>query len=158
MRYCHHTARLLVRYTAIVAASALGLPATVASAQDIAPATTDQTGAMIARAKQVFGPPPPRPRCGTRTSADEIVVCAPADSAEFRVQSTRETDPSSHEALYDGLPRAPQLDRGSCKGQAGCISVGWAPPPVYMVDLKTIPEAPAGSDADKVAKGEMRDR
>ncbi|MDE2595787.1 MAG: hypothetical protein KGL44_02795 [Sphingomonadales bacterium] len=131
------------------------LPAASAEAQQ---ATDDRTGAMIAREKQVFGPPAPKPRCGTRSSAGEIVVCAPDDGKQWRVPSTAESDPTSREALRDGLPRAPQLDRGSCRGQPGCIIGGWAPPPVYMIDLAAIPEAPAGSDADKVAKGEMQDR
>ena len=136
--------------TALLAASAAP-----AAAQDAADA---RTATMIARQKQVFGPPPPKPRCGVRSSDGEIVVCAPDDGAQWRVPSTADSDPTSRAALRDGMPRAPQLDRGSCRGQPGCIVGGWAPPPVYMIDLDSIPEAPEGSDADKVAKGEMQDR
>ena len=103
---------------------------------------------------------PEQPACpgGAEGGDNDIVVCAREDSAQWRVRSSRETDPLSRESLRDGLPRAPQLDRGSCKGQPGCMIGGWVPPPVYYIDLKAIPEAPAGSDADKVAKGEMADR
>ena len=103
---------------------------------------------------------PEQPACpgGAEGGDNDIVVCAREDSAQWRVRSSRETDPLSRESLRDGLPRAPQLDRGSCKGQPGCMVGGWVPPPVYYIDLKAIPEAPAGSDADKVAKGEMADR
>lgn len=133
-----------------------------ATAQEAAPAAaTDPTGARVDAAieqqKKVFGPPNPRKNCGVPDAKGEIVVCA-TDNKEFRVQSSAELDPNSHEALYDGLPRAPQLDRGSCKGQAGCVGFGWAPPPIYYIDLKEIPEAPAGSDADLIAKGEKAER
>lgn len=99
-----------------------------------------------------------RSSCGGEPG--EIVVCA-RRVGDQRVPSTAESDPSSRAARRannNGVPRAPQLDRGSCKGQAGCNIGGWAPPPVYMVDLATLPEAPEGSDADKIAKGELADR
>ena len=126
-----------------------------ASAQDAADSKVD---AMVTTARAAYGPYLTKPRCGAGSgNGDEIVVCA-TDNKEFRVSPTSETDPDSHEALYDGLPRAPQLDRGSCRGQPGCIIGGYAPPPVYYIDLKAIPDAPAGSDAEKVAKGELQDR
>ena len=115
----------------------------------------DRTAELIARERQVFGPPE-RKRCPTENTG-EIVVCA-TDQSRFRIPPTRETDPASRAALRDGLPRAPQLDRGSCKGQPGCMVGGWAPPPLYLIDLEAIPTPPPGSDAEKVANGEMRDR
>lgn len=134
------------------------LPSAPAHAQD----TNDidaRVAAMIANAGEAYRAAPEQPTCGGSDGGDnEIVVCGREDSAKWRVKSTRETDPTSREALHDGLPRAPQLDRGSCRGQPGCMIGGWAPPPVYYIDMKAIPEAPAGSDADKVAKGEMADR
>lgn len=126
-----------------------------ALAQEAAPGPTAEQA--IEQQKKVFGPPNTRRTCGVPDSSGDIVVCA-TDSKEFRVQSSAELDPTSHEALYDGLPRAPQLDKGSCKGQAGCVGFGWAPEPIYYIDLKAIPEAPAGSDADLIAKGEKAER
>lgn len=112
---------------------------------------------MITGTKEQYRVPPERDPCGNAAGEGEIVVCALRDNERHRV-SPSSSDPGSAAALRDGLPRAPQLDRGSCRGQAGCVVGGWAPPPLYIIDLKAIPEAPEGSDADKVARGEMRDR
>lgn len=95
--------------------------------------------------------------CGKPGSDGEIVVCAQDDS-QFRALSSAEADPKSPQALDDGRLHAPDFSGGSCEGEFGCITGGWAPPPVYMIDLKAIPEPPPGSDADKVAKGQMRAR
>jgi len=137
------------------------LPAAMAHAQagNEADAIDARVAAMVANAGESYRAAPEQPSCGGSGGGDnDIVVCGREDSARWRVKSSRETDPTSRESLRDGVPRAPQLDRGSCKGQAGCMIGGWAPPPIYYIDLKAIPEAPAGSDADKVAKGEMADR
>lgn len=126
-----------------------------ALAQEAKPGPTAEQA--IEQQKKVYGPPNARRSCGAPDASGDIVVCA-TDSKEFRVQSSAELDPNSHEALYDGLPRAPQLDKGSCKGQPGCFVGGWAPEPIYYIDLKAIPEAPPGSDADLIAKGEKAER
>ncbi len=90
-------------------------------------------------------------RCAGLDANGEILVCGKDDGSDVRV-------PDDEARTDDGLPRAPQLDRGSCKGKPGCITGGWAPPPIYYVDVKAIPLPPKGSDAEKVAKGELRDR
>lgn len=105
--------------------------------------------------RQAYGPPNPRrTNCGVPDANGDIVVCAP-DNSEFRVESSRELDPDSHDALYDGVPRAPQLDRGYC---AECVHFGWVPPPVLYIDVAALPAAPAGSDAERVANGEIPER
>lgn len=112
----------------------------------------------IAITQEMYGAPPARRRCESSGGDDAIVVCAPDRGEDLRVPSTSQSDPTSSEArreLDNGVPRAPQLDRGSCRGQPGCVVGGWAPPPIYVIDVKAIPEAPEGSDADKIAKGEM---
>lgn len=117
---------------------------------------------MVERAKAAYGPlAPQRPKnCGSQDKNGEIVVCAPDDGKQWRVPSTSESDPNSRQATRTGMPRAPQLDRGSCKGkgQVGCIGLGGRAREIYMIDLKSIPETPKGSDAEKVANGEMADR
>jgi hypothetical protein len=131
-----------------------------------APAAAQETGVraeqMVERARAAYGPlAPQRPKnCGTQDKSGEIVVCAPEDGKQWRVPSTSESDPASRQATRTGMPRAPQLDRGSCKGkgQLGCIGVGGRAREIYMIDLKSIPETPKGSDAEKVANGEMSDR
>lgn len=112
----------------------------------------------IAITQEMYGAPPPRRRCESSGGDDAIVVCAPDRGEDLRVPSTSQSDPGSREARRErenGMPRAPQLDRGSCRGQPGCVVGGWAPPPIYVIDVKAMPEAPEGSDADKIAKGEM---
>lgn len=134
------------------------LPAPVAAeATSADPAALDEAvAARLDAAKQVYGIPDPRLRCRPKPGSDEIVVCR--DSGEdLVVPSTSESDPDSlaaRRALNGGVPRAPQFDRGSCRGKPGCITGGWAPPPVYYVDVTRLPEAPEGSDADRIAKGE----
>ena len=138
---------------AALAAIALVPPA---AAQDAGTITAEDA---MAQARDTYGLGGDRQGCGDDDSG-EIVVCG-GRAIDQRVPSSANSDPASRaarHALDNGVPRAPQLDRGSCKGQAGCIVGGWAPPPVYMIDLKTIPEAPAGSDADRVGKGELADR
>lgn len=115
---------------------------------------------MIAHAKDVYGVSEQRRNCEA-VSEDEIIVCAPDDGERWRVPPTSEADPESRAALRDGVPHAPNVaGRGIFSGPATasnlCIVPPCASPPVYMIDLSTIPEAPEGSDADKIAKGEMR--
>lgn len=149
-----------MRRLAFLPLLALALAAPPAAAQDggeqAAPSDAAMAGALLS-AKRSYTRAE-RPRCGEKGAGGDIVVCAPDDGAQWRVPSTAESDPTSREALRDGVPRAPQLDRGSCRGQPGCITGGWAPPPIYIIDLAAIPEAPKDSDAEKVAKGEMSDR
>jgi hypothetical protein len=100
-----------------------------------------------------------RSDCLNSTRQGEIVVCAP-DDGQFRVPSTAESDPGSDQALNDGQLHTPDVAGGGIfRGKAtmggGCI-LGSCPPQFYIIDLSTIPLAPAGSDADKIARGEMR--
>ena len=98
----------------------------------------------------------PRLRCRPTPGSDEIVVCV--DRGEDQRVERGAPDPNTLEgrrALNGGVPRAPQFDHGSCRGKPGCIIGGWAPPPVYYTDVTKLPEAPPGSDADKIAKGEV---
>lgn len=114
---------------------------------------------MLDQAKRVYGASDPRDRC-RRRDGQEIVVCVDRGE-DLRVPSTADSDPNSREARHaqdNGVPRAPQLDRGSCRGQPGCVTGGWAPPPIYVVDVSKLPQAPEGSEADLVAKGELAPR
>jgi hypothetical protein len=133
----------------------LMLPA-AAQAQADPDAVDRQVQARIETTKKLYGVPDPRLRCRPKEGSDEIVVCR--DRGEDQQIERGDPDPNTLEgrrALNGGVPRAPQFDRGSCKGKPGCIQGGWAPPPVYYIDVTKLPEAPPGSDADKIAKGEM---
>ena len=114
-------------------------------------------------ADDAYGPRKPRP-CPKSSDPNEIIVCAaPQDDSEFRVLSSGELDPN-HANNRDGIPSAADIPGiagpGIFTGPAtvgGLCTPGSCPPPMpIMIDLKEIPEAPAGSDADLVAKGEKR--
>lgn len=139
--------------TGLALALALSAPALAQSD----PAELDvKVAERFDQAKAAYGVPDPRLRCRPQPGSGEIVVCV--DRGEDLRVDRGPPDPKTLEgrrALNGGVPRAPQFDRGSCRGQAGCIIGGWAPPPVYYTDVTKLPEAPPGSDADKIAKGEM---
>ena len=143
-----------------IVGSAPGLAQNATDAADI------KAKDMADRAKASYGPMTPeqqRKACqaqNAQTKDGEIVVCGGKDDKEFRVQSSSQLAPNSRSATRTGVPRAPQLDKGSCKGtgHVGCIGIGGKGKEIYMIDLKSIPETPKDSDAEKVAKGEMSDR
>lgn len=85
----------------------------------------------------------------------EIVVCAP-DEDKYRIPSTAESDPTGARGTDDGRLHPPDVSGLPDCSKGGCIGFGRAPRHVYMIDLSQIPVAPAGSDADKIAKGEVR--
>lgn len=132
------------------------------SAQTAADTAERNAQDMVDRAKAAYGPASPqRPRnCGSQDRNGEIVVCAPDDGKQWRIAPPSERDPTSRQATRTGVPRAPQLDRGSCKGtgHVGCFGLGGKAKEIYMIDLGSIPETPKDSDAEKVANGEMSDR
>lgn len=116
----------------------------------------ERVAEILDSARAAYGVRDPRDRC-RRSAEGEIVVCVDRGE-DLRVPSTAESDPDSREARHirDGeVLRTPQLDRGSCRGQPGCVRVGWAPPPIYEADVSQLPQAPEGSDADRIAKGEL---
>lgn len=100
-----------------------------------------------------------RSRCGQRGSGSEIVVCAP-DNDQFRARSSSDIDPTGASGTNDGRLRAPDFapKQAGVSVAKGCFIPPCPPEAAYMIDLASIPEAPADSDADRIAKGEMRDR
>lgn len=98
------------------------------------------------------------PRCAGEVEG-EIVVCARrTDSSRYRVPSSRDDAPLSADATRTGAPHVRQTlvtDLPDCSPGHGCISGGYAPPPVYYFDTTKIPDPAPGSEADKIAKGEI---
>lgn len=84
----------------------------------------------------------------------EIVVCAP-ETDQFRVPSTAQDDPTGAAGTRDGRLHTPDVAGGGIFKGKPTATFGSVEQP-YIIDLSTIPEAPAGSDADKIAKGEIR--
>ena len=99
----------------------------------------------------------PRKRCGSTDSRGEIVVCGADHGEDLKVPGSAD-EPGSHQSLYNGIPQAPSVSGLPDCSQHKCIGIGKAPPKIYIIDVKSLPEAPMGSDADKVAKGEISDR
>lgn len=133
--------------------SLFGAP--LGAAQDQSPVTAEQA---IGNAEKAFGPPPPKPKCDPQ-EGDEIVVCAEEqEQSQFRVKSSSELDPTSEEAIKDGLPRAPDVGgAGIFKGPATVGGLCFIPPcpkpAALIIDVTALPEAPPGSDADRIARG-----
>lgn len=141
--------RLLIPLAALVAVPA--------AAQDAGPVTAEQA---VAAAQEAYGPPDTRakPACPAPKPGDEIVVCGEnEDPGKYRVKSSADLDPKN---AKDGLPRAPDLFNlpqpamvGVGVSAKGCFIPPCPSPMPVLIDLKAIPEAPPGSDADRVAKG-----
>lgn len=82
-----------------------------------------------------------------------IVVCGGKEASDReRVPLRDETDGAT--STDTGVPRAPNVT-GLRDCSRGCIGVGGVPPPMYYFDIKALPPAPPGSDADRIAKGEI---
>jgi len=102
-----------------------------------------------------------QPACGEASDKagdkTDIVVCGADRGERWRVPSTTDSDPTAREAQRTGIARAPNVSAlPDCS--RGCIGFGKAPPRVYSIDLSKMPKAPAESDADRVARGEMAER
>ena len=138
-----------------IAASAALFVSLSAAAQDAPrPVTAEQA---IEAAQQAYGPPDTRarPACPPQQPGAEIVVCAEREEqSQFRVQSSGDLDPAGAGAR-GGVPRAPDVGTvypGMVVAR-GCFIPPCPPPMPKLIDLKAIPEAPPGSDADRVARG-----
>jgi hypothetical protein len=124
--------------------------AAAAAAANPAPATAEE---VLERARTFYSLEQEAAQVCPEASGDEIVVCGEdSDPERYRVPS--DTDRG---VVRDEVPRAPDLEP-KYPGVAvakGCF-IGPCPKPMpVMIDLKAIPEAPEGSDADRIAKGEM---
>lgn len=85
-----------------------------------------------------------------------IVACSHGgDTGDQRVAPSLAVD----ESTRDGALHPPDVSGlPGCIGPCITIRFGHVPPPVYYIDLASIPEAPVGSDAWKIGKGLMRAR
>jgi len=85
-----------------------------------------------------------------------IVVCSHGgDGTNQRVPPSKSVD----ESTRTGAAYPPDLwNLPGCLGPCITIPFGRVPDPVYYIDLASIPEAPKGSDAWKIAQGELRAR
>jgi hypothetical protein len=111
---------------------------------------------MVDNARKTYGPAPPKPRCDKDSEdPDVIVVCAELEAQEqFRVRTDEDAENDyARETMNRGNPPPPNVDGdGIFKGPA---TFRLAPPTVpLIIDLEDIPDAPEGSDAARIGKGE----
>lgn len=91
----------------------------------------------------------------------EIVVCREiGESGEHYYSASREEAQRRYaeETAFDGTPRAPDVaGSGIFRGPASISGACFIPPcpgePPLLIDLEALPEAPEGSDADRIARG-----
>jgi hypothetical protein len=137
----------------------LALASTAAHAQDSDEELDRKVAERFEKAQAMFGAVRKRTRCQP-AEAGEIVVCG-NDAPDQRVPSTAQTDPNSREArraLDGSIPSAPDVSTTRCRRGADGVcrgNFGGAPPPVYYLDVSALPQAPEGSEADRIAKGEV---
>lgn len=87
----------------------------------------------------------------------EIVVCRRRSGDENRLYD-KETAETRHavRTMHHNDPQAPGLfgipDHGPVVAR-GCFIPPCPKPPVYLIDFDKLPDTPAGSDADRMARG-----
>ena len=89
-------------------------------------------------------------------SGNEIVVCARRDKVpDQRLPSPTDRARAADEMPPDPIPRAPYvLGLPECGVEVTCHRVGRAPPPIYIIDLKAIPEGLTPEEAALVSRAE----
>jgi hypothetical protein len=117
-----------------------------AAAAAVTPAPTITAEQALENARTVFSTAHPKAAPCPEATGGEIVVCAEhEDPAKQYVPSDSDSgDPD------DGVPRAPDVTGLP----SGGMRIGKTPRHPLIIDLSKIPEPPAGSDADLIAKGE----
>ncbi len=115
-------------------------------------------------ARDAYGPPAPEPDCEPQ-QGEEIIVCAeePEDPDKYRIRSSEKAeDDYAAATMNKGNPQTPDPCGPMCGIFQGPPTVGGLcgiglnpcpPPPAYFVDFTKLPEAPPGSDADRIARG-----
>jgi len=103
---------------------------------------------------------PPSEDCSAEQEAasisGEIIVCRRrSDGGEYGYDKERAEREYAEETMYKGNPRTPDfiLDCQDQGWPVGCVRFGKVPPPALIIDIKGLPEAPPGSDADRISRG-----
>ncbi|MEM6856774.1 MAG: hypothetical protein AAF559_02810 [Pseudomonadota bacterium] len=84
----------------------------------------------------------------------EIIVCRRTGSnGENSLSGSRAEAQKRYaqETAFQNSPRTPNVSGLPDNGRG--ISVGGVPPPALIIDVEALPDAPAGSDADRIARG-----
>lgn len=129
-----------------------------------AQAQNDTAASTLESARELYGPPPPMENCSDDQEASllsgEIVVCRrKRDQSEFRTLASENAQARyAQETMNKGNHQTPDVaGDGIFKGPAtvsGLCIIGPCPkPPALFIDVTALPQAPPGSDADRIAHG-----
>lgn len=155
-------ALLVLPAPALAQDSASAPPADQAPANDATAAPALLTAEQaLERASTLYAVRVPRADPCPPQKAGEIVVCRRLEDPDsLRVPSPTDDAIANGQAIGDGVPRAPDLfgiQGGGVKVAGGCFFPPCPPPTAIMIDLKAIPEPPAGSDAAAYGYDEFGD-
>jgi hypothetical protein len=123
------------------------------AASAAAPADSGDTDSNAQIAQRLLTAGQPK-KCEKAGPDGAIVVCGGREANEKERLPLRDQLESAR-STNDGLPRAPNVS-GLRDCSRGCIGFGSAPTPMYFFDITKLPEAPPDSDADRIARGEIR--
>lgn len=92
-------------------------------------------------------------RADAGTISGEIVVCRQVGNDGTGLTGSRSDSQKrfAEETAFKDAPRTPDAFGIPDNGKG--ISIGGVPPPILMIDVGALPKAPAGSDADRIARG-----
>jgi len=87
------------------------------------------------------------------TISGDIIVCRRRGSSGEEQYSNREEARKRYarETAFKGAPPPPDMFGIPDNGRG--IGIGRVPPPALIIDVEALPQAPAGSDADRIARG-----
>jgi nucleotide-binding universal stress UspA family protein len=87
------------------------------------------------------------------TISGDIIVCrARGSSGENRFSSREEAQRRyAEQTAFKDAPPPPDMFGIPDNGKG--IGIGGVPPPALIIDVEALPQAPAGSDADRIARG-----
>lgn len=83
----------------------------------------------------------------------EIVVCRQVGEDPDNVFSSTEEARKRYAEATANKNAPPPPDVFGIPDNGKGISIGGVPPPALMIDVSALPKAPAGSDADRIARG-----
>ena len=141
-------------HSVALAVACLGAGSPLA-AQSQQPTTAEQ---FIETARKVYAVEDAEPEADpcAAPAGNEIVVCARRDKVpDQRLPSPTDRAYAADELPPDRVPRAPYvLGLPECGVEVTCHRVGRAPPPIYIIDLKAIPEGLTEEEAALVSRAE----
>jgi hypothetical protein len=92
-------------------------------------------------------------RADAGTISGEIVVCREVGTDNSALTGDRAASQKRYaqETAFKGAPPPPDMFGIPDNGKG--IGFGGVPPPAIFIDVEALPKAPAGSDADRIARG-----